>query len=447
MVVLTEVLGQRRHLDEALARHASHLASPAQRALAAELAYGVLRHRTRLQTIAGGLLRHPLARRHLDIHCLILLGLYQLCELQVPAHAAVTETVAVARAAGKPWAAGLVNAVLRGYLRARPVHDRAANAEPAVYSHPPWLIQALARAWPADWRHVLEANNQRPPLWVRVNRRRISPERYLERLSSSAMAGRRSRFAAAALKLGTAVAVSDLPGFLEGEVSVQDAAAQLGAELLEGRPGGRVLDACAAPGGKTCHLLEEGGERTRVVAVDRDRKRTRRLEGNLQRLGLQAQVLVADACQPALWWDGNPFQQILLDAPCSATGVIRRHPEIKWLRQPDEVRRLVAQQRRLLHALWPLLDVGGRLLYVTCSVLPEENHVQIARFVEGCPDAREVPIDRPWGRACQHGRQVLPGEDDMDGFYYACMEKRRTLAPHQEREGRRRTAGETLADR
>jgi 16S rRNA (cytosine967-C5)-methyltransferase len=420
---IADVLGKGRSLDDALSRRATRLPADRDRALTAELAYGVLRHLTRLQAIADDLLHRPMDDKHLDVRCLMLVGLYQLSELRVPAHAAVAETVEAACEGRKPWASGLVNAVLRNYLREREHCDALTEVEPAVFAHPGWLLQALRAHWPADWREIVSANNRRPPMWLRVNPRRRSVDEYLRALHESGHEARRSRFAEQALALSEAAPVSTLPGFAEGEVSIQDAAAQLAAGLLEVRPGDRVLDACAAPGGKTTHLLELAADGVQLVALDQDEQRARRIDDNLQRLALRAQVVVADAARPADWWDGKPFQRVLLDAPCSATGVIRRHPDIKWLRRAKDPRVLAGRQAALLRALWPLLAPGGRLLYATCSVLPGENASLVHKFLDEQADAREQPIAASWGRECLRGRQILPGEDDMDGFYYACLEK------------------------
>lgn len=404
------------------------------RALVQELAYGSLRWRFRLEAQLRQLLKQPLKRKDQDIAALLLVGLYQLAYTNIPAHAAVHTTVETVRATGKRWAVPLANAVLRNYQRQREQLDAAVRTRPdECHAHPAWLVEALRQDWPQDWQAVLIANNARPPLALRVNLRRGSLADYCTQLQAAGLESVPLRHSDAGLCLRQAVGVERLPGFMEGAVSVQDAAAQLAAPLLDVRPGMRVLDACAAPGGKTAHILERTPELAELTAVELDNARARRIEENLQRLGLAARIVIGDAAQPDGWWDGRPFERILLDAPCSASGVIRRHPDIKSLRRPGDIDALVATQARLLDALWPLLAPGGMLLYATCSVLRRENEQQIAAFLQRQPQAQELRIDAEWGRAVAQGRQILPGEavaahDDsdmgMDGFYYAGLIKR-----------------------
>jgi len=397
----------------------------ADRALVRELCYGVLRWHPRLEALLQGLLQHPLKARDADVHALLLLGLYQLAYMRVPPHAAVGETVSAVAALGKEWARGLVNGVLRRFQRERErLEDALAADLTATLAHPAWLLEALQDAWPEDWRRVAEAGNQRPPMVLRVNTRRLGRGAYLQQLAGAGMTARSLPGAPQALLLDKPVDVAALPGFARGEVSVQDAGAQLAALLLDLHPGQRVLDACAAPGGKTGHLLELEPGLAEVLAMDRDAERMRRVSATLTRLGLAAQALVADAADPAAWWDGRLFDRILLDAPCSATGVIRRHPDIKVLRRMGDIAAVQSEQARLLEALWPLLGKGGMLLYVTCSVLPQENQHQVVRFLGAHPEAEELPIHASWGRPCAAGRQILSGEAGMDGFYYARLHKK-----------------------
>ncbi len=419
---LQQVTGEGRSLSQAVPELAQ-LVEPRERALLQELCYGTLRWLPRLEWYIALLLDKPLKTKDREVQALLLLGLYQLAFLEIAAHAAVSETVAVAARFHKPWAKGLVNAILRRFQRERTtLEERAARDEVAQSAHPRWLLQLLQRAWPTQWREITAANNQRPPMTLRVNRRHQSRDSYLAELQALGIAAEPSPHAPEALTLALPIGVEQLPGFNDGHLSVQDAAAQLAAHLVDAKPGQRVLDACAAPGGKTGHLLElyEG---IALLAIDQEPMRLARVAENLQRLRLNAQLLAADAGDPASWWDGEPFARILLDAPCSATGVIRRHPDIKTLRRPEDIEQLVAQQRRLLAALWPLLAPGGMLVYATCSVLPDENQHQISAFLAQTPDARELPIDSTWGEAVTAGRQILPGRDGMDGFYYACLVK------------------------
>jgi len=397
---------------------------PRQRALARELAYGTLRWYHRLDTLLGYLLARPLKARDRDIHALLLVGLYQLLILDMAAHAAVSETVEAVRALGKDWARGLVNGVLRNAQRQRQALLERADAQPvARWSHPQWWLEQVRRDWPGDWQAILEANNQRPPMTLRVNLRHGDRDSYQARLSAAGLDARPLPCSATALELAAPEAVDRLPGFADGDASVQDGAAQLCAPLLELADGQRVLDACAAPGGKTGHILESAARIDEVVAIDSDPRRLQKVRDNLQRLRLTATCLAADAGDPQAWWDGRCFERILLDAPCSASGVVRRHPDIKLLRRAGDLPELARQQQRLLEALWPLLGSGGILLYVTCSVFRQENSGVVQAFLAAQPDARLLPIDVPWGRPVDGGRQLLPGEHGMDGFYFARLVK------------------------
>lgn len=428
VVALTEVVMRRRSLTAVLERTLGDLSSARDRALAQEICYGVLRWLPRLEVMLGGLLDRPLKPKDGDLRCLLLAGLYQLIYMRIPAHAAVAETVGVAAELGKPWAKGLVNAVLRRAQReVKRITTLADATEVGVTAHPAWLLEALRSAWPTEWQDIVAANNARAPLALRVNRSRLSREAYLEKLHEAGMPARPFRHAPDGLVLEQARDVSGLPGFAEGEVSVQDGAAQLAATLLDLRSGQRVLDACAAPGGKTAHILEVlaalGDTAAQVLAVDIDAARLKQVSDNLGRLGMAAEVREADAARPEPWWNGTPFDRILLDAPCSATGVIRRHPDIKLLRRPADIAELANRQLEMLQAVWPLLRPGGMLLYATCSVLPQENVQVLQRFLETHADAREAPLTVAWGHAREVGRQILPGDDDMDGFFYARLER------------------------
>ncbi len=423
---LVQILGHGRSLTSTLAEASKHLREPRDRALAQELCYGVLRWLPQLQAILQQQLKKPLPSQHIDIQAALLLGLYQLMHSRIPAHAAVTETVALAEAYDKPWAKGLLNGVLRTYLRHRDRIAAQISRQPeALHAHPRWLLEAVQHAWPQDRDTLLAENNKHPPMVLRVNAHREQRAAYLRRLAAANIDAEATPHTTHGITLAKPLEVDALPGFKEGFVSVQDGAAQLAAPLLDVKPGQRVLDACAAPGGKTAHILELEPRLAALVAVDRDPQRLQQVVMMLERLGLQAQATLmhGDAAVPQTWWDGVPFERILLDVPCSATGVIRRHPDIKLLRRPDDIGRLVKQQAKLLQALWPLLARGGLLLYATCSFLPQENAAQIARFLAQHPDARERVIDACWGRSVTPGRQILPGSDGMDGFFYARLEK------------------------
>jgi 16S rRNA (cytosine967-C5)-methyltransferase len=397
---------------------------PRQRALTRELAYGSLRWYYRLDAVLRHLLGRPLKIRDRDLHALLLVGLYQVLIMDMPAHAAVSESVDATHALGKGWARGLVNGVLRNALRSRDDLLEKADVEPAArWSHPGWWVERLRRDWPDQWQDILRENNRRPPMTIRVNRLRQPRADYLAGLRARGIEARSVPHADAALELESPVAVDELPGFRDGVVSVQDAGAQLAAPLLRLDSGQRVLDACAAPGGKTGQILELCTGLDELVAIDSDAQRLARVAENLARLQLDATCVHADAADPAGWWDGRPFDRILLDAPCSASGVVRRHPDIKLLRRDADLQTLAVQQRRLLDALWPLLASGGILLYVTCSVFSQENGEVTAAFLERHTDAREIPADVAWGQVRPVGRQLLPGQDGMDGFYFARLVK------------------------
>lgn len=424
--VLARVLHGGASLSAALPAEQAGLAKPADRALLAELAYGSLRLEPRLAWLLGRLMPRPLAKREPLLHALLLAGLYQLTAMRLPAHAAVAESVNAARELGKDWAAGLVNAVLRRYQREQAALDAVADAEPvARHAHPRWLLTQLQQDWPDDWETLCAANNARAPMTLRVNTARGSVVAYQQRLTEAGLTATLHPHAAAALTLTEPVDVTALPGFTDGEVSVQDAAAQLAAPLLDVQPGLRLLDACAAPGGKTAHLLESS-QPSELLALDNDAARLDRVAETLARLKLAARLVHADAASPADWWDGTPFDRILLDAPCSASGVIRRHPDIKVLRRAADIEALVSQQARLLDALWACLAPGGKLLYATCSVLAAENGQQVKNFLTRTPDAAALPLAADWGRPAGHGRQILPGEAGMDGFFYARLVKTAT---------------------
>lgn len=422
--VLVQVVGEGRSLSDALPAALKPVADPRERALVQELVYGTLRWYHRLQAVLVRLLSRPLRQRDADLQCLLLSGLYQLSRLGMPSHVAVNETVQATRELKKAWASGLVNAVLRGYQREAAALEAAAlETREARYVHPEWFIDRLQTDWPGDWETILDAGNRRPPFSLRVNRRRVGRDEYLALLQQHGHKAHMMRHAADGVLLDSPVAVEALPGFSDGLVSVQDGAAQQAAELLDLAAGQRVLDACAAPGGKTAHILEVESGLESVTAVELDAGRLRRIEESLSRLHLVARVIHGDAGDPDAWWDGRPFERILLDVPCSATGVIRRHPDIKLLRRPQDIAALVVRQARLLEAMWPLLTAGGMLLYTTCSVLVEENDRQIGHFLSTHSDAEATVIDAAWGRSCARGRQSLPGEDEMDGFYFACVRK------------------------
>lgn len=395
------------------------------RAFARHLAYGVLRWLTALEWLADQLLKKPLRQKDQDINLLILIGIFQLWKGDAAAHAAIHESAECARKVGKPWAVSVINAVLRRFQREQAdLTARLANTD-EQYAHPVWLLKILRADWPQEWGRIVEANNQPGPLWIRLNRNFDTADT-IKGLREGGFEVKHHPVVEEALKISPAAGVGALPGFEQGRFSVQDPAAQLAAGLLDLQAGQRVLDACAAPGGKTCHILEAEPD-VALTALDLSPARLKRVEESLTRLGFggsrQVRLTAANASEASEWWDEICFDRILLDAPCTATGVIRRHPEIKWLRSPEQVREAVALQSRLLMQLWPLLKPGGILLYATCSVLRTENSKQIQQFVDLHPDAELAEINATWGQNLDYGRQILPGELDMDGFFYASLHK------------------------
>ncbi|WP_414157737.1 16S rRNA (cytosine(967)-C(5))-methyltransferase RsmB [Pseudomonas sp. BNK-15] len=394
------------------------------RGLTQDLAFGTARWQPRLDLLAAQLLQKPFKAADADVQALLLVGLYQLFYTRIPAHAAIGETVGCADKLKKPWAKGLLNAVLRRAQREGEALLTGMERDPVVRTaHPRWLQKALKAFWPEQWEAICAANNAHPPMILRVNRRHHSRDAYLALLTETGVGASACQFSRDGIVLTEACDVRSLPGFAEGWVSIQDEAAQLSADLLELAPGQRVLDACCAPGGKTCHLLEAEAGLAHLVAIDLEAKRLTRVRENLDRLQLDAELIACDARDTASWWDGKPFQRILLDAPCSATGVIRRHPDIKLTRQADDIPALAALQGELLDALWPTLEVGGMLLYATCSSLPTENTEVIEAFLARTPGARELDLATEAGIRQPHGRQLLAQEGGHDGFYYAKLIK------------------------
>jgi len=419
--VLSRVLQDGQSLTAALDNAFSSMESGKDRAFIQALCFGVCRQYHRLDFILSQLLDKPL--KDADVKSLALVGLYQLNFMRVKPHAAVSETVLAARK--KPWAKSLLNAVLRTYLREQEGLEHKADKSPvAALSHPDWLLRQIEQDWPEQAPAILQQNNQQPPMALRVNLAKISRESYLQLLAEQEITAETVSFCPSSIKLEKPVPVDLLPGFADGFVSVQDTAAQLAAGLLDLQPGQRVLDVCAAPGGKAAHILESQTQLEELVAVDIDESRMQRVSENLQRLTLQAKLVVGDAANPQSWWDGKPFDRILLDAPCSALGVIRRHPDIKLLRRAEDIGQLQALQKAILQAVWPLLAPGGIMVYATCSILKQENEDQVRAFLVEYPDAVELPIDADWGTAGTCGRQILTGESAMDGFYYACLIKK-----------------------
>lgn len=417
---LSEVLDSNRNLSESKAL--SNIRDSRNAAFGRHLAYGVLRWKSALDWLAAELLSKPIKKRERAVQRLLLLGLQQLWHDQTASHAAINETAECARTLGKPWAVGLINAVLRRFQRERASLLERLDQTEHRYAHPGWMLAQLKVDWPQHWQSIVEANNKQAPLWLRINPQRAERESLGKDLSAAGFEVSDHPFARDAISIKPAAPVIKIPGFEKGWLSVQDPAAQLARDLLDPQDGERILDACAAPGGKAAHLLESCPG-IQLTVLDKHSDRIEQIHQNLVRLGVKAEVKTADATDTGSWWNGEMFDKILLDAPCSATGVIRRHPEIKWLRSNDQVDAVVQIQAGLLAALWPLLQPGGILVYATCSVLKRENSQQIQQFLEQYSDATEVPPAVEWGMVESCGRQILPGDAQMDGFFYAVLRK------------------------
>ena len=409
--ILQKVIYKGESLSTALADKESPLLS--------DLCYGCLRWHEPLSSILNQLLSKPLKNKDKDVECLIRVGLYQIIYQKTPDHAAVSETVGALKGLKKPWARKLLNAVLRSFLREqKKLLETIDKQETSKYAFPEWLLDKIKQAWPENWKNILEQSNQRAPMTLRVNLAHQSRTDYLQKLERAGVDASKIKGVDTAIKLNKPCPVYDLPGFKKGDVSVQDGAAQLAAILLDCKDNMRVLDACAAPGGKTGHILESA-KNLDVTAVDSSESRLNRVNENLNRLGLTAKVIAADVLDTEKYAANRFFDRILLDAPCSATGVIRRHPDIKVLRRKSDIAALCSLQAKMLDALWGKLKPNGILLYATCSILPEENEQQIKAFLKRHSDAVIQGISDAQGL----GRQIFPGENSMDGFYLAKLMK------------------------
>lgn len=379
-----------------------------------ELCYGVLRYLPSLEFDTRQYISKPLKGKQRAAHFLMLVGIYQLKYTRIPDHAAVAETVAACKPLKQFHLKSLVNAVLRNYQRGIKSGDHpSADNEAVIYNHPGWFIKKIQAAYPEKWQSILEANLAKPPMWLRVNQQHNTGAQYQAKLSETNIDIEKVDSRSGAILLNKACDVYSLPGFELGHVSIQDAAAQQSGVLLEAQDGDRVLDCCAAPGGKTCHILESANS-IDMTAIDVDENRLARVQENLDRIGLSANLISADATKND-WWDGQAYDRILLDAPCSAMGVIRRHPDSKWLRKADDIAKLAELQKLILKNTWSMLKPGGTLLYATCSILPEENDQQISQFLDENQNAKLVKINA----TDTLGWQILPDENNMDGFYYA----------------------------
>ena len=402
--------------------------SESDRALMQQLSYGTLRYYPKLSCYLDFLLTKPFKDKDKDLEAVIVCAIYQLTETRIPSHAAVNEAVKACKIFKKSWATSLVNAVLRRFMRERAQIDEDLNGK-VVFdtAHPEWLINHWKKAWPEHIRSIVASNNSQPPMTLRVNTNHYDQAEYIELLKQAGIGASITRISSDGVILEKPSEVTVLPGFLAGAISVQDEAAQLTPYLLNLMPNQRVLDACCAPGGKTCHILEFLKKKYKksdgVVAVDISKKRLARVKENLERLHLKAKLINCDVLKVNKWWNEEPFDRILLDAPCSATGVIRRHPDVKILRKSTDIKKLAMLQLELIKAIWPTLKKNGILLYSTCSTLPQENDMVILSFLDVTPSATLEKIDLHAGLETSTGRQFLPKIGEHDGFFYARLRK------------------------
>ena len=425
-VVAAEAIGQvlrGRSLSTVLPKYSQKVADNDQ-SLLKELCFGTLRWYPQLQAIVNHLMSKPIKDKEREIQALLACGIYQLMYMRVADHAAINETVAATVKLKRLWAKGLVNAVLRNFQRQQQqITEQLANAAEFETAHPQWLINRIQKAWPEQAREILTANNLQAPMCLRVNATHCSRDDYLKLLAEKEIQASKTEHSSVGIWLNSPRDVTELPGFEDGWVSVQDESAQLAASLLDVQPDHVVLDACCAPGGKTCHILESEPKLAALTAIDLEASRLERCKDNLQRLNLQANLIAADVGAIEEWWDNNPFDRILLDAPCSASGVIRRHPDIKLLRKDTDIDNLSKIQTELLEKVWKTLRKGSMLIYATCSVLPQENDQVVAQFLATNNDASVVKIEADWGKATDFGRQIFPSAKGGDGFYYSQLQK------------------------
>lgn len=426
---VARVLGDGLTLDAAVA-DALKLSAPEQGPQVRSLSYGAVRGYYRHEAILKRLMAKPVGSLDVFVRAILSVALFELEDARSPAYAVVDAAVNTAKSGAAARAGGFVNAVLRRYLREREAIDAHIARDPAArHAAPGWLAKLTRADWPAHWIEVLAAVDSQAPMWLRVDSRRATAAEYVERLRGAGIAARAEPRVPYAVVLDKPCDVTDLPGFADGIVSVQDLGAQLVAFSLSPGPGERVLDACAAPGGKTALIAEREPRLAQLVAVDIDAKRLAKVQENLSRGALRADLVAADAAQPSAWWDGVPFDRILLDAPCSGLGVIRRHPDIRLRKSSADMDKMADRQGRLLRAAWSMLKIGGRLVYATCTFTRRENREVLAQFLACAADAEIVPAEAwpgwpGFGQPDGFGRQILPGEAGADGFYYAALKKR-----------------------
>jgi len=395
-----------------------------QRPFLQELCYGSMRYFPRLNSILSKLVAKPLRSKDSDIKALLIIGLYQLNNLRIAEHAAISETVDVCKSLNKPWATSLVNATLRNFQREKEQLAESLSEDiPFKYNHPDWFVNKLMHNWPDHWIDILKANDDHPPLSIRVNSNIVSRETYANTLIIENIESSPTPFSKTGLTLDKPTDITKLQGFDNGTFSVQDEAAQIAACLINPEDGENILDACSAPGGKLLHLLELAKEKqTTVQGIELEASRAERIKENFTRLGMDCPLHIADATTQE-WWDKKPFDKILLDAPCSATGVIRRNPDIKLLRKAEDIHSIAKLQKQILENMWAMLKKGGTIVYATCSIFPQENEKIVASFIKNNDDAEHVKIAADWGYERDFGRQLFPKQKGHDGFYYAMIRK------------------------
>ena len=427
--ILHQVAQHGRSLQDVFNEQVPSDCSSTNHGLIKELVYGVLRIRSQLTFISNKLLNSPLKNKDALVLELICIGIYQLLAHATADYASVSETVNAAKSCKQPWAPSLVNKLLRRFQAEKTtfIEQLKHAPEETLYAHPKWLLSALKSAWPSQWQAIAEANNTQPPMSLRVNEQQQNRSSYLQKLTASDLLAKITKLNSTGITLDKPTPINRIPDFQQGSCSIQDLAGQQVISFLDLKPGQRVLDACAAPGGKTCHMLEAEKNLERLVAIDQDPTRMLKIKENINRLQLphnNLQLVLADITHTKEWWDGSAFDRILVDAPCSATGVIRRHPDIKLLRRETDIQLQVQLQNRILNNLWPLLKKGGRLVYTTCSILPAENQQLIQQFLKEHKDAKEIKHEVSWALATNPGYQLLPGNNyNTDGFYYATLTK------------------------
>ncbi len=425
--VIHQVIDQQHSMSQALPKALAKIEKAEDKAFVQQVSFGCLRWYPQLQAIANQLLYTPLKAKNHDVLCLLLTGIYQLMYLKTPAYAAVSETVAASKQMKKPWAAKLLNKTLRQFAKnPEQVIDESSHGESTEYAHPVWLVKRIKQAYSDHWSEILSANNVEAPMFLRVNVTKTSRDDYLKLLTDAEIEAEAVSACDSTIRLAKPVAVEKLPDFDRGFVYVQDMSGQLVADLLDLEANAHVLDTCSAPGSKSTHIIECEPS-VRLTAVDNQANRLPLIKQNIERLGLphdHLHMVLADVCHTDQWWQGEKFDRILVDAPCSATGVIRRHPDIKWLRKDEDIDQLVQQQARILDKVWELLKPGGLLVYTTCSILPDENQQQVKRFLNQHKDAKLESFELPIGSAAEPGWQVLPSAGGSDGFYYCKLRKK-----------------------